>query len=47
MIRWILDTDHVSTFEPHLTHYRVGEKPPAVAILALWHSSRGTGPGLT
>jgi plasmid stabilization system protein ParE len=34
---------HLTRVHYHL-YYRVRSDPPAVEILALWHTSRGTGP---
>ncbi|MBP7053812.1 MAG: type II toxin-antitoxin system RelE/ParE family toxin [Phycisphaerae bacterium] len=36
---------HLSRIRYHL-YYRVRESPKVVEVLALWHASRGSGPGL-
>lgn len=36
---------HLSRIHYHL-YYRVRELPEVVEVLALWHTSRGSGPGL-
>jgi len=36
---------HLSRIRYHL-YYRVSESPKVVEVLALWHTSRGSGPGL-
>jgi len=36
---------HLSRIRYHL-YYRVRESPRVVEVLALWHTSRGSGPGL-
>jgi len=36
---------HLSRIHYHL-YYRVSQSPRAVEVLALWHTSRGSGPGL-
>jgi len=36
---------HLSRIRYHL-YYRVKDSPKVIEVLALWHTSRGSGPGL-